>query len=486
MRILQEDLSIVVVGASGDLARKKILPALFALYCQGYLPATFQIFGFARSDLSDAAFRQSVADHLTCRYVPGESCRDRMDAFLARCHYCRGSYASPDAYLDLFQRMQALEASKATNRLFYLAIPPSIFLDVARAVGDAGLVQCGTGSPWSRVVIEKPFGRDRDSSDVLTRELAKVFTEDQTYRIDHYLGKDVVQNLMVLRFANSVFEPVWNRRHVEAVTINWQEDVGLEGRAGYFDHYGIIRDVVQNHMLQILALIAMERPLSTLARDVRDEKVRVLKAIPPLGLNDCVVGQYTAGQGAHAGHPGYREEAGISGESRTPTFACARLRIENDRWRGVPFTIRAGKALACRCNEVRIRFRPAEGDTFRGLAANLPRNELVIRVQPDPAIYFNIVNKHPGLDPSLVESRLDLVYEEAFQAEIPDAYECLLLDVMQGDKSLFIRADELAAAWDVFTPVLHALEETDVEPRPYAFGSDGPEGACAGGGQSQG
>ena len=472
-------LTIVVVGASGHLARTKILPALFALYCQDCLPADFQIVGYARSPFDDSAFRDVVSKHLTCRYAPGESCAERMSEFLGRCHYVRGDYASTDGFLDLYQRLLEVQSREETNRVFYLAIPPSLFLDVARAIGNAGFVSCGVAAPWSRAVIEKPFGRDRASSDELTRELANVFTENQTYRIDHYLGKELIQNLLVLRFANLIFEPLWSCRYVRDVRITWQENVGVEGRGGYFDDYGIVRDVVQNHLLQMLALTAMEPPSVLNAKRIRDEKVRVLKAIPPPGLQDVVVGQYTGVNKDGVVYPGYREDESVRDDSLTPTFAAVALRVENARWRGVPFLIRAGKGLDRKLNEIRIRFRDLPSNRFCDEQGCPAANELVIRIQPDEAIYFTIANKRPGLMMKLETRHLDLQYKSVFSEPIPDAYESLLLDVLRGEKSLFIRSDELAAAWDVFTPVLHDIENRRLSPEPYAFAGPGPSGAEA-------
>ena len=457
-------LSIIVVGASGDLAHKKIFPALFALYCQGYLPEAFNVTGFARRPMETEEFRNSLAEHLTCRYAPGESCAEKTDGFLSRCTYVRGEYGSRDDFLTLFQSLRGSEGPGPANRIFYMAIPPFLFLDVARSLGDTGLVSCDSTGEWSRVVIEKPFGRDRNSSDELVASMSQVFTEDQTYRIDHYLGKELVQDLLVLRFANPIFDPLWNRSLVESVRILWQEEIGVEGRGGYFDQYGIIRDVMQNHLLQILALVTMERPASLAAKHVRDEKVKVLSTIAPVRIEDVALGQYAT----------YVEEPDVSANSPTPTFAATVLHSHSPRWQGVPFLLWAGKGLDTRFTEIRIRFRAAPENLFRRSRSALPPNELVIRVQPDEAIYFDIVNKAPGLDMKLVESSLNLRYESAFSAAIPDAYECLLLDVIRGDKGLFIRWDELAAAWDIFTPALDEIERHAIQPDPYPFGGKGP------------
>ena len=472
-----DSLSIIVVGASGDLARRKIFPALFALYCQGYLPKQFNVFGFARSAFNDAEFRDRITEHLTCRYAPGESCAERMEEFLDRCHYFHGSYGSADSFLDLFTLMRKHEQGQSTDRVYYLAIPPSIFLNVARAIGNAGLVSCGEHEPWSRVVIEKPFGRDRESSDTLTEAMSQVFVDDQIFRIDHYLGKEVIQNLLVLRFANVVFEPTWNSQFIQSVTILWQEDLSLEGRGGYFDHYGIIRDVIQNHLLQIVALVAMEPPKVLDAAHVAREKVRVLRSIRPVGLEDLVLGQYTASTRGSRKLPAYVDEETVPADSITPTYAATRLEIDNPRWQGVPFMIEAGKGLDARMTEIRIRFRDVPGNMFCGPNGCPEANELVIRVQPDESINLSIVNKVPGMAMKLQSSALDLQYKSAFTEQIPDAYESLLLDVLQGDKSLFIGSAELEAAWDIFTPVLHEIQRAGVVPEPYEFGSRGPAAA---------
>lgn len=472
-------LSIVVVGASGDLSMRKIFPALFALYCQNYLPHEFHLVGFARSSMTSEEFRNRVTEHLTCRYVPGEKCDLHMQEFLRRCTFVSGQYNSAESMKQLHKELRHLDPAGGENRIFYMAIPPFLFLDVAHALADAGLVHRQEQGPWARVVVEKPFGSDLSTSNELTESMGRVFNETQTYRIDHYLGKEVIQNLMVLRFANLIFDPIWNRACIHDVRISWMENLSLEGRAGYFDEYGIIRDVMQNHLLQMLALVAMEPPVSLDSHYVRDEKVKVLRCVPPLTLNDIVVGQYSAGAANGRQHFGYREEPGVPPDSRTPTYASAVLKIRNRRWDGVPFLIRAGKGLGSSMTEIRVRFHEVPGNLFQNSGPDLVPNELVIRVQPNASISIRLMNKVPGLGIRLAQSDLDLSYESAFGGSMPDAYESLLLDVVKGDKSLFIRSDELQAAWEIFTPILHELEQRKVEPEKYVFGTDGPAAANA-------
>ncbi|MBI2424516.1 MAG: glucose-6-phosphate dehydrogenase [Candidatus Hydrogenedentes bacterium] len=476
----KEPLSIVVIGASGDLAQRKIYPALFALYCQKLLPDVVHIVGFARSEMSNTDFRTKVSRNLTCRYSQEESNEAAIKSFLERCTYVAGQYNEAESFRQLHKELQHLDPDGAENRIFYMSIPPFLFMEVAHALKAADLVnRAENRGGWTRAVIEKPFGEDRQSSDELTSSMGQVFTEKQTYRIDHYLGKEVIQNLMVLRFANMVFDPIWDRASIHDVRITWMEDLSLEGRAGYFDEYGIIRDVMQNHLLQMVALMAMEPPVSLFSGHVRDEKVKALRAIAPVGLNDIVVGQYSAGAMKGKQHFGYLDEPGVPKDSITPTYAAAVLQVNNRRWDGVPFLIRAGKGLSSSMTEIRLRFREVPGNLFKDATGHLSKNELVIRVQPDAGIAFHIVNRVPGLGMQLAESNLNLRYESAFQTKIPDAYESLLLDVVQGDKSLFIRADELEAAWDIFTPILHTLAKDRIKPEPYTFGSNGPASADA-------
>ena len=469
------DLNIIVLGASGDLARKKIFPALFSLFCQNLLPQNTRFFGFSRSEFTHEKFREKITADLTCRYTPGESCAENMENFLSSCFYQNGNYDSSDAFLDLYSLMAEKSDAANASRLFYYAIPPSLFGAVARAIGDSGLVLCGDcDDQWSRTVIEKPFGRDRESSDQLTKELAKVFTEDQIYRIDHYLGKEMVQNIQVTRFANEIFKPLWNAQHIARVDIVWAEDIGVEGRGGYFDDYGIIRDVVQNHLLQILALVAMNEPVSLAANHIRDQKVKLLRCIKTIAPDDVIIGQYTDGELNGRSVEAYRDDPTVADDSRTPTFARVQLMIDNDRWRGVPFTIRAGKGMPEKLSEIRIKFRASDANIFCATGVCPPPNELIIRIQPNEGIHLNVVNKKPGVKMDFHTEKLNLSYSDAYQDKIiPEAYESLILDVVRGEKALFIRKDERETAWDIFTPVLHYLEENKIEPKQYKFGTNG-------------
>ncbi|MDT8390514.1 MAG: glucose-6-phosphate dehydrogenase [Lentisphaeria bacterium] len=470
-----EPLAIIVVGGSGDLARKKIYPALFALFCQDRLAKDFIVVGFARSEYTEDAFRELVSENLTCRYTPDKhSCARQMKDFLSRCHYHQGAYGDTDAYLNLFEHLRDAGGFHVANKLFYMAIPPSVFEETATALGASGLIPCCDKPHWARVVIEKPFGRDRESSDTLMQALGHVFVERQAYRIDHYLGKEVVQNVITLRFANQIFEPLWSHAVIESVDIIWKENIGTHGRGGYFDTFGIIRDVIQNHLLQILALVAMEEPVKLNAKAIRDAKVAVLKAVKPATLDNTTLGQYVAGTHADgSSEPGYLDDPTVPDDSRTATFAAVRLAIDNPRWRGVPFRIVAGKGAAERKTEVRIRFKREKSNLFCSNGACHPANELTIRIQPSEGVHFTIINKVPGEKARWVTTDLDLSYSRAFSnKEIPEAYESLLLDVVNGEKERFIRDDELAAAWDIFTPLLHEIDEKQVIPEPYPFGDE--------------
>jgi len=475
---MSSGLTIIVVGATGDLARRKVFPALFACFARGQLPADVRFVGVARTVLDDAAFRARLADRLACDDLESGVCSLKAGEFLRRCHYRACAYDSVSDFRACKDWLTGLEGGMRANRILYLAVPPFVFAEAARALAEAGLLPRSgvTDAPWTRLIVEKPFGRDRSSYDELARTLASVCDDTQTFRIDHYLGKEVVQNLLVLRFANAVLDALWHRRYVQHVHIAWSEQQGVAGRAGYFDQYGILRDVMQNHLMQILTLVAMERPVALEAGAIQDAKVAVLRHMRPLRMANLLVGQYTAG----ANVAGYLQEAGVPADSITPTYAAAVLHVDTPRWRGVPFLLTAGKALRRSLTEVRIHFREAAASLFRALPDGTPAaagNELIIRVQPDERLCLRIVSKVPGAGLHLGATELDLGFRAKYPGvRIADAYENLLLDVVRGDRSLFIRGDELEAAWDLFTPALHALETRQQPPSPYAWGGCGPEG----------
>lgn len=460
-------LTVVVIGASGDLAKKKTFPALFSLYCHGLLPEDVIIAGFSRSKLDDSTFK----DRISQKFKSGHD--DKKAAFLDRCFYFSGQYDSKKSFAEFDLAMKEKEGTisgaQGANRVFYLAIPPTLFTVVGKST-QAALTSTG----WNRVIVEKPFGKDSASSAELGRQLSVLFREDQMYRIDHYLGKEMVQNLMVLRFANTVFEPIWNRHHIKCVIITFKEPFGTKGRGGYFDKFGIIRDILQNHLLQILSLIAMEPPVSMTAEDVRDEKVKLLRCIKVLKLEDVVLGQY--GPDPAGSEPGYIQNEDVPDDSVTPTFATTVLHINNYRWQGIPFIMKAGKALDARKAEVRIQFKKPPADLF----SDLSPNELVLRVQPNEAVYLKMSMKKPGLQGGVAHSELDLSYADRFgtgeekKMDLPEAYERLIYDVVRGDHNLFVRGDELTAAWKIFTPVLHQIESEKVKPITYDFGGRGP------------
>ncbi|KAF8070929.1 G6PD5 [Scenedesmus sp. PABB004] len=463
-------LSIAVLGASGDLAKKKTFPALFALYEKGFLPRATQIIGYARSELTDAGLRERLAP-----FLKGDPAS--VERFLALCVYIQGDYAvGAPGYDRLAAAVGEWEhqPKAPAGRLFYLALPPYVYPQVcgALAAACADLGPAAAAGSWVRVIVEKPFGNDLDSSEALCEQLGALFPESQLYRIDHYLGKELSQNLLVMRWANPIFGAWWNRQYVNNVQISFKEDFGTQGRGGYFDSYGIIRDVIQNHLTQLLALIAMECPVSNHPDDIRDEKAKVLRCIPPVGVSDVVLGQYTAGNG----QPGYLEDPTVPPGSKAPTYAACRLFINNERWAGVPFVLRAGKALSERSVVVRIQLHENPVPLFGPHACHTHmRNEFVMRLQPGEAIYAKMVVKKPGLDMDTEMSELDLSYTERYaDVNIPDAYERLILDCIRGDQQHFVRRDELRAAWSVFTPLLHAIDAGEVEPEPYAYGSRGP------------
>ncbi|KAM7346387.1 glucose-6-phosphate 1-dehydrogenase Zw isoform 2-T2 [Cochliomyia hominivorax] len=460
--------TFVIFGASGDLAKKKIYPTLWWLYRDNLLPKPTRFCGYARSKFTTLDIRKSCEKYM--KVQPHEL--QRYEEFWQLNDYVSGSYDARFGFELLQQQMEAMESKGIANRIFYLALPPSVFNAVTVQVREICLSKKG----WNRVIIEKPFGRDDVSSKQLSDHLASLFHEEQIYRIDHYLGKEMVQNLMTIRFGNKILGSTWNRENIASVLITFKEPFGTEGRGGYFDEFGIIRDVMQNHLLQILSLVAMEKPVSCHPDDIRDEKVKVLKSIPALTLDDMVLGQYVGNpEGKGEELKGYLDDPTVNPNSTTPTYALGVLKINNERWQGVPFILRCGKALNERKAEVRIQYQDIPGDIFEG---NTKRNELVIRVQPGEALYFKMMTKSPGITFDIEETELDLTYEHRYRdSYLPDAYERLILDVFCGSQMHFVRSDELREAWRIFTPILHEIESSKVKPIPYKYGSRGPKEA---------
>jgi glucose-6-phosphate 1-dehydrogenase len=475
---LSEDLKsnhvFVVMGASGDLARKKIYPTLWWLFKDNLIPEKTYFLGYARSKLDIAEFLRTKC-HQYMKVKEEEKLK--FEQFIERNYYLAGSYDQAQSFQELNTKI--LEISKLNtndkastfadcNRIFYLALPPSVYSTVLELLSR----NCKAKPPhFTRTIVEKPFGKDLASSNKLSIHLSQLFTEDEIYRIDHYLGKEMVQNLIVLRFSNRMFNRVWNRDSIECVKITFKEPFGTEGRGGYFDEFGIIRDIMQNHLMQILALVAMEQPVSNNANEIRNEKVQVLKSISEIKDEDIVVGQSVGNPDgkSESERTGYLDDPTVPKDSNTPTFACVCLKIKNERWDGVPFILKSGKALNERKAEIRIQFKDMPGDIFDGVC---PRNELVIRVQPDEAIYFKFNTKKPGMNYTPEQTELDLTYKHRYQdVYMPDAYERLILDVFLGSQTNFVRSDELQEAWRIFTPILHKIESAKIKPVQYVYGS---------------
>lgn len=460
--------TFIVMGASGDLAKKKIYPTLWAIYRDGLLPPQTVFVGYARSKLTVPDLKKKVEPHVKIK--PNQ--RSAFNSFFEVNYYVAGSYDDAADFKELDHEISKYESRPEANRLFYLALPPSVFQVVTKNIKNCCMSQKG----WTRIIVEKPFGKDSESSAELSNHLSLLFKEEELYRIDHYLGKEMVQNLMILRFANRIFGPTWNRDNISNVMISFKEPFGTQGRGGYFDEFGIIRDVMQNHLLQILCLVAMEKPISTKPEDIRDEKVKVLKSMPPVKLENVVLGQYIGNpEGEGDAKLGYLDDPTVPKGSVTPTYAVAACFINNERWSGVPFILRCGKALNERKAEIRIQYQDVAADIFNG---ECKRNELVIRVQPGEALYVKMTTKKPGMTFEMDECELDLTYGSRYQGiSLPDAYERLILDVFCGSQMHFVRSDELAEAWRVFTPLLKEIESKKPTPIPYVYSSRGPKEA---------
>ncbi len=476
--------AMVIFGASGDLTQRKLLPALWNLFMEDQLPAEFSVVGVARTPKSDAAFRdearQSVLEHSRFRDPDPE----RWEAFAAGISYVQGQYHDPSTYRRLREHLDELcnRRGSCGNQLFYLATPPSGYEEIIRQLGASGLSQHGPEGGWARIIVEKPFGRDLRSARKLNETLRSVFKEEQIYRIDHYLGKETVQNLMVFRFANGIFEPIWNRRYVDHVQISVAEKLGVEGRGAYYEEAGALRDMVQNHLMQVMCIVAMEAPARFDDRSVRNEKVKVLEAVRPITPEEVphwtARGQYGPGLIDGKPVPGYKQEPGVSRESHTESYAAVKFQIDNWRWAGVPFYLRSGKRLPKRVTEVSIHFKRAPHLVFRDFGdLALERNVLTIRIQPDEGIHLRFGVKIPGVGVEIQPVTMRFCYNEAFRAEPPEAYERLLLDCMLGDITLFSRDDWMERSWELIDPVLQAWS-ADRRPLPqYPAGSWGPAAA---------
>ena len=477
-----EPCAIVLFGATGDLTHRKLVPALYHLDQAGHLPGECAIVGFARRDWSDQQFRDELKKSLANPKDPGFE--DSWADFAPRIFYNASNFDDPDGYNNLKEQLDKIDATHGTrgNRLYYLAVSPEYFSVIVEQLGQAGLIYKDDDSPWSRVVIEKPFGHDLASARELNRDISRILHEDQIYRIDHYLGKETVQNILALRFGNSMFEPLWDRRYVESVQITAAEELGMAGgRGGYYDKSGALRDMIQNHLLQLLCLVAMEPPVDLGADAVRNERAKVLQSLPiwkPEEVDHHVVrGQYAPGSIQGNEVPGYLQEKGVAPDSATDTYVALRVTLNNWRWAGVPFFLRTGKRLPKRATEIAIQFRKPPTTLFEVDAeANAGANLLVLRIQPNEGASLAFQAKIPGSRRRLQEVRMDFRYGTAFAAPPPEAYERLLLDVLLGDPSLYTRTDAVEAAWKFVNPILEAWQAPGApRPLPYPAGTWGPD-----------
>jgi len=480
-----ENCIITIFGASGDLTKRKLMPSLFDLYQKKLLPEKFAIIGLGRTPFTDEAFREKMYNDVkTFAKIEAEKQRV-LKVFLENIHYLPMDINNADDYSKLKARLEELDSrvESGGNYIYYVATSPKFFELVSRHLGMQGLQKQGGGTGWKRIVIEKPFGYDLDSARKLNAHLQEIFIEDQIYRIDHYLGKETVQNILAFRFANGIFEPLWNRNFIHHVEITGVENIGVEDRGGYYDSSGALRDMVQNHLLQVLSIIAMEPPSKFEATALRNEKVKVFQSLSPIKPEDVkkqvVRGQYTGSTVRGEKVPGYREEKGVAADSRTETFLAMKFYIGNWRWGGVPFYIRTGKRMPTRVSEVTIHFKKTPHALFsQNLAPTVGDNQLVIRIQPDEGILLKFGIKVPGAGFEIKTVNMDFHYSDISERTIPEAYERLLLDCMLGDASLYARSDAVETCWEFISPILDAWEnDPDLPLYGYPAGTWGPKEA---------
>ncbi len=481
-----EACTVVIFGATGDLTHRKLIPALYNLQIEGALPAGVKIIGFARRDKSNEVFREGLED-LNKQVSRNGHDQEVWSEFAENVEYHMSEFTDADGYKRLADRLDAIDAERGGkgNRLFYIASAPSFFDDILDQLKAAGLSD-NTEGYWSRVIVEKPFGTDLPTAQHLNQVVNRTFQESDTYRIDHYLGKETAQNIMVLRFANAIFEPLWNNNYIEQVQITCAENLGMEGgRGGYYDQAGALRDMVQNHLLQLLSLVAMEPPTDLSADGVRDEKVKVLRSMrqwdtPELVAENVVRGQYVAGHVDGKEVVGYREEDRVDPESKTETYVAVKVMLDTWRWSGVPFYIRVGKQLPKKATEISIHFKNPPSVLFNALSDGVPGgNVLVIRIQPDEGISLRMVSKIPGASLRLEPVKMDFKYSSSFGKASPEAYERLLIDSMAGDATLFARRDEVEEAWKFIDHIENAWHQSKTPPKMTEFvaGTWGPKEA---------
>ncbi|MBZ5694614.1 MAG: glucose-6-phosphate dehydrogenase [Acidobacteriia bacterium] len=475
-----EPCAIVMFGASGDLARRKLLPALYDLAVHSCLAPRFRLLGFARTEMSDGAFRTNASEFLPKNGAGADD--GKKQDFLNQLEYFGGKYDDPEAYRCLAERLETIDRENQLggNRLYYLATPPDVYPHVIEQLGRANLAGPKNGSSWTRVIIEKPFGHDGASARELNAKVLRVFDESQVYRIDHYLGKETVQNLLVFRFGNGIFEPLWNRNYIDHVQITAAEALGVERRAAFYESAGALRDMIQSHVLQLTSLVGMEAPARFDATSVRNEKIKILQSIRPLQADtvwkSVVRGQYGPGNVKGAAVAGYREEPGVNPNSATETFVALKLLVDNWRWKDVPFYLRSGKRLARPATEIAIRFKRAPHMVFQG--ESVEPNSLVLNIQPDEGISLSFGAKSPGSQMRIQPVTMDFQYRQAFGAGSREAYATLINDCIRGDATLFDRADSVEAAWGLVDPILEAWQNASAPPFPnYSAGTDGPRAA---------